>query len=228
MDFNFTASVEKEFDEIAEGALNWPSMIERFYKPFHAKVDNTTQTGERSKGEKILGTDPKSGKPVSVKIGRFGPIAQIGEASDEEKPQFASLLKGQSLETITLEEALDLFRLPRTLGSFEGEDLVIGVGKYGPYVRHKGKFFSLSEKDDPYTINDERAIEIIGEKRTQEENRNIKQFDEEPGLQVLNGRYGPYISFNKKNYRIPKGTDPKELSLEECREIIAKADKKKK
>ncbi len=228
MDFNFTASVEKEFDEIAEGSLNWPSMIERFYKPFHEKVDTTTETGERSKGEKLLGEDPKSGKPISVKIGRFGPIAQIGEATDEEKPQFASLLKGQSLETITFEEALDLFRLPRTLGSFEDEELVIGVGRFGPYVRHKGKFYSLAKTDDPYTIEDDRALEIIKEKRTQEENRNIKQFEEEPGLQVLNGRYGPYISFNKKNYRIPKGTEPKELSLEDCREIIAKGNKKKK
>ncbi len=228
MNFNFTATVEKQFDEIAEGALNWPSMIEKFYKPFHKKVDSTTQTGERSKGEKLLGTDPASGKPISVKIGRFGPIAQIGEATDEEKPQFASLLKGQSLETITLEEAIDLFRLPRTLGSFEDEELVIGVGRFGPYVRHKGKFYSLAKTDDPYTIEEERALEIIKEKRTQEENRNIKQFDEEPGLLVLNGRYGPYISFNKKNFRIPKGKDPKELSLEDCREIIAKADKKKK
>lgn len=228
MNFNFTASVEKEFDEIAEGTLNWPSMIERFYTPFHKKVDTTTETGERSKGEKVLGTDPKSGKPISVKIGRFGPIAQIGEATDEEKPQFASLLKGQSLETITLEEAMDLFRLPRTLGSFEDEELVIGVGRFGPYVRHKGKFYSLAKTDDPYTIEDERALEIIKEKRTQEENRNIKEFEEEPGLLVLNGRYGPYISFKKKNFRIPKGTDPKELSLEDCREIIAKAPKKKK
>jgi DNA topoisomerase-1 len=228
MDFNFTALVEKEFDEIAEGSLNWPSMIERFYNPFHAKVNSTTQTSERSKGEKVLGTDPESGKPVSVKIGRFGPIAQIGEAKDDEKPQFASLLKGQSLETITLEEALDLFRLPRSIGSFEEDDLVIGVGRFGPYVRHKGKFYSLAKTDDPYTIRDERAIEIISEKRTQEENRNIKLFEKEPDLLVLNGRYGPYISFRKKNYRIPKGTNPKELSLEDCREIIAKADKKKK
>lgn len=228
MDFNFTASVEKEFDEIADGALDWPSMIERFYNPFHAKVDTTTQTGERSKGEKVLGTDPESGKPVSVKIGRFGPIAQIGEATDEDKPRFASLLKGQSLETITFEEAMDLFRLPRSLDNFEDEEMVIAVGRYGPYVRHKSKFYSLAKTDDPYTIEAERAIEIIGEKRTQDANRNIKQFDEEPGLQVLNGRYGPYIAFNKKNFRIPKGTDPKELSLEDCREIIAKADKKKK
>ena len=223
MNFNFTASVEEEFDEIAEGNKDWPSMIERFYRPFHNKVDTATQTSERSKGEKILGEDPKSGKPVSVKIGRFGPIAQIGEASDEEKPRFASLLKGQSLETITLEEALDLFRLPRTLGQFEDEELVIGVGKYGPYVRHKSKFFSLSKTDDPFAIKQERAIEIIIEKRAQEENRNIKQFDEEPGLLILNGRYGPYISFNKKNYRIPKSRKPEELTLEECRKIIEKA-----
>ena len=223
MNFNFTASVEEEFDEIAEGNKDWPSMIERFYTPFHNKVDTATKTSERSKGEKLLGEDPQSGKPISVKIGRFGPIAQIGEASDEEKPRFASLLKGQSLETITLEEALDLFRLPRTLGPFEDEELVIGVGKYGPYVRHKSKFYSLSKTDDPFTIESERAIEIIIEKRAQEENRNIKQFDEEPGLLILNGRYGPYISFNKKNYRIPKSRKPEELTLEECREIIGKA-----
>jgi len=223
MNFNFTASVEEEFDEIAEGNKDWPSMIERFYTPFHTKVDTATQTSERSKGEKLLGEDPQSGKPISVKIGRFGPIAQIGEASDEEKPRFASLLKGQSLETITLEEALELFRLPRTLDPFEDEELVIGVGKYGPYVRHKSKFYSLSKTDDPFTIEPERAIEIIIEKRAQEENRNIKQFEEEPGLLVLNGRYGPYISFNKKNYRIPKSRKPEELTLEECREIIEKA-----
>ena len=222
MDFNFTASVEKQFDEIAEGDLDWPKMIEGFYTPFHTRVDTATQTSERSKGEKVLGEDPQSGRPVSVKIGRFGPIAQIGEASDEEKPRFASLLKGQSLETITLEDALDLFRLPRTIGQFEDEELVIGVGKYGPYVRHKSKFYSLSNSDDPYSIEQERAIEIITEKRTQEENRNIKQFEEEPGLLILNGRYGPYISFNKKNYRIPKSRKPEDLSLEECREIIEK------
>ena len=223
MDFNFTASVEEEFDEIAEGNKDWPSMIERFYTPFHTRVDNATQTSERSKGEKLLGEDPQSGKPVSVKIGRFGPIAQIGEASDEEKPRFASLLKGQSLETITLEEALDLFRLPRTIGQFEDEELVIGVGRYGPYVRHKSKFYSLAKTDDPFVIKQDRAIEIIIEKRVQEENRNIKQFEEEPGLLILNGRYGPYISFNKKNYRIPKSQKPEELTLEECREIIEKA-----
>jgi DNA topoisomerase-1 len=186
-------------------------------------VDSATQTSERSKGEKVLGEDPETGKPISVKIGRFGPIAQIGEASDEEKPRFASLLKGQSLESITLEEALSLFRLPRTIGQFEDEELVIGVGKYGPYVRHKSKFFSLDKADDPYTINADRAIEIIQEKRTQEKNRSIKKFDEEPEMEVLNGRYGPYIAFKKKNYRIPKNRKPEELTLEDCREIIEKA-----
>jgi len=228
MNFNFTASVEKEFDEIAIGNLNWPNMIERFYTPFHTKVDSATQTSEKSKGEKLLGEDPESGKPISVKIGRFGPIAQIGEASDEEKPRFASLLKGQSLETITLEEALALFRLPRNIGQFENEEMVIGVGKYGPYVRHNSKFFSLSKEDDPYTIGLDRAIEIIQEKRTEAENRIIKQFEEEPELLVLNGRYGPYISFKKKNYRIPKSRKPQELTLEECREILEKADSRTK
>lgn len=228
MDFNFTASVEKQFDEIADGKLNWPKMIDTFYTPFHKKIDTATETAEKSKGEKVLGSDPVSGKPISVKIGRFGPLAQIGEATDEEKPRFASLLKGQSLETITLEEALVLFKLPRTAGTYEDEDLVIGVGKYGPYVRHKGKFYSLDKADDPYTISQERAIEIIGEKRKQEENRNIKQFEEEPGLLILNGRYGPYISFKKKNYRIPKSRKPEDLSLEDCREIIGKAGTKSK
>ena len=223
MNFNFTASVEKEFDEIAIGKVDWPKMIERFYNPFHSKVDSATQTSERSKGEKILGTDPESGKPLSVKIGRFGPIAQIGEAGDDEKPRFASLLKGQSLETISLEEALDLFRLPRSIGRFENEEVVIGVGRYGPYVRHLSKFYSLDKTDDPYTVTLERAMEIIGEKRVQDENRNIKQFDEEPDLLILNGRYGPYISYKKKNYRIPKNRKPAELTLEECREIIDKA-----
>ena len=228
MNFNFTASVEKEFDEIAVGKLDWPNMIERFYTPFHTKVDTATQTSERSKGEKLLGEDPASGKPISVKIGRFGPIAQIGEASDEEKPKFASLLKGQSLETITLEEALALFRLPRDIGKFEDEEMIIGIGKYGPYVRHKSKFYSLAATDDPYTIESERAIKIIQEKRAQEVNRNIKLFDEEPDLLILNGRYGPYISYKKKNYRIPKSRKPEELSLEECREIIEKAGSKAK
>jgi DNA topoisomerase-1 len=228
MNYNFTASVEKKFDEIATGKLDWPKMIDGFYRPFHSKVDSTTQTSERSKGEKMLGTDPETGKPVSVKIGRFGPVAQIGEAGETEKPRFASLLKGQSLETITLDEALELFRLPRVPGKFEEEEVVIGMGKYGPYARHKGKFYSLGKEDDPYSISLERATEIITEKRNMEQNRQIKQFEEDPELLILNGRYGPYISYRKKNYRIPKNRKPEELSLEECRGIVEKAESRAK
>jgi DNA topoisomerase-1 len=184
------------------------------------------QTSERSKGERVLGTDPKSGKPVAVRIGRYGPMVQIGEAEDEEKPQFASLLKGQSMETITFEEAMDLFKLPRNLGKFEEADVTVAIGRFGPYVRHQNKFVSLGKTDDPYSITLDRAIELIQAKRTEEKNRIIKEFDEQPGLQVLNGRYGPYIAFNKKNYKIPKSKKPEELSLEECMEIIEKTPDK--
>jgi len=222
MDYNFTATVEKAFDEIALGKVNWPSMIKKFYVPFHEKVNQTSESSEKTKGEKLLGNDPQSGKPVYVKIGRFGPIAQLGEATDEEKPRFASLLKGQSIETISLEEALSLFRLPRNLGMFEEAEVMIGIGKFGPYVRYQGKFYSLAKTDDPYTIDMNRSIEIIRAKQEEEKNRVIKEFSEEPGLQVLNGRYGPYITLNKENYKIPKGTDPAALTLEECRAIIAK------
>jgi len=228
MNYNFTATVEKEFDEIAVGKVDWPRMIRDFYDPFHAKVESTTEQSDKSKGEKLLGKDPETGKPVSVKIGRYGPIAQIGEAGDEEKPRFASLRKGQSLETITLQEALDLFRLPRNVGTYENEEVVVSTGRYGPYVRHKSKFYSLGKEDDPYQIGIERAIEIIEEKKTREKNRIINAFPEEPELQVLNGRYGPYISFKKKNYRIPKSKNPAELTLEECRQLIEKADSRSK
>ncbi|HER09429.1 MAG TPA: type I DNA topoisomerase [Bacteroides sp.] len=228
MNYNFTATVEKEFDEIAVGKVDWPRMIRDFYDPFHAKVESTTEQSDKSKGEKLLGKDSETGKPVSVKIGRYGPIAQIGEAGDEEKPRFASLRKGQSLETITLQEALDLFRLPRNVGTYENEEVVVSTGRYGPYVRHKSKFYSLGKEDDPYQIGIERAIEIIEEKKTREKNRIINAFPEEPELQVLNGRYGPYISFKKKNYRIPKSKNPAELTLEECRQLIEKADSRSK
>jgi DNA topoisomerase-1 len=228
MNYNFTASIEKQFDEIADGKINYPEMIHAFYGPFHSQVDTTMETSEKSKGEKILGQDPDSGRNVYVKIGRFGPIAQIGDATDEEKPRFASLQKGQSLDKITLEQALDLFKLPRTIGQFEDEDLVIGVGKYGPYVRHANKFYSLTKDDNPYTIASERAIELIRAKREQESKRYIQTFESEPDLFVMNGRYGPYISYQKKNYRIPKKTDPAKLTIEECKEIIAKAQAKAK
>lgn len=228
MNYNFTASVEEEFDRIAGGEMEWVKMIDHFYKPFHATVDKTAEESEKSKGEKILGEDPKSGKVVMVKIGRYGPIAQIGEATDEEKPKFASLLKGQSIETITLEEALDLFKLPREIGNYEDSEVVIGVGRFGPYVRHKSKFYSLKKGlDDPMKITLERAIELIEEKRQQDKNKHIKKFDEMPGLEILNGRYGPYIAFEGKNYKIPKNTDPAGLSLEECKKIMEKKGNKK-
>ncbi len=226
MNYNFTADVEKEFDSIAMGEADWKEMIEKFYGPFHKKVDETMETSEKSKGERVLGTHPESGKPVTVKIGRFGPMVQVGEAEDEEKPQFASLLKGQSMETITFEEAMDLFKLPRNLGKYEDADVTVAIGRYGPYVRHQNKFVSLGKEDDPYTITLDRAIELIEAKRTEEKNRIIKEFDDQPGLQVLNGRYGPYIAFNKKNYKIPKNKKPEELSLKECMEIIEKTPDK--
>ncbi|HKK60988.1 MAG TPA: type I DNA topoisomerase [Bacteroidales bacterium] len=228
MNYNFTAEVEKEFDTIAVGKAEWTEMLNKFYKPFHDQVDKTTQTSDKSKGERILGEDPESGKPISVKIGRFGPMVQLGSVDDEEKPKFASLLKGQSMETIKLEEALNLFKLPRIIGVYEDKDVQVAIGRYGPYVRHDNKFISLQKNDDPYTITLDRAIELINAKREQDKNKIIKEFDSEPGLQVLNGRYGPYISFQKKNYKIPKSKTPEELTLEQCKEIIEKAPIKKK
>ena len=229
MDYNFTASVEKEFDEIAMGEKSWPEMIRSFYDEFHSKVDEAPESKPvKSSQMHELGIDPKSGKPVFVKIGRFGPVAQIGGAEgDEEKPRFASLKKGQLIATITLDEALALFDLPRKLGEFEDKEVVIGVGRFGPYARHDGKFVSLAKTDDPYTIELPRAIELIEQKRIKDKRMKepIKTFAEEPGLQVLNGRYGPYIAFDGKNYRIPKGQEPEGLTLEACRAIIAKSKK---
>ena len=232
MDFNFTATVEKEFDEIANGKMEWVKMIDKFYNPFHKTVEVTLKNSEKSKGERMLGKDPATGKPVYVKIGRYGAIAQIGDKDDNEnheKPRFASLRKNQSLETITLEEALDLFKLPRNLGQFEGKDITIGVGKFGPYVRHDNKFYSLKKGvDDPLTIIIDRAIAIIEEKREQEKQRVIKTFEQNIDLSVLNGRWGPYISFEKKNYKIPKKIKPAEITFEECMEIINQAKKESK
>ena len=229
MDYNFTASVEKEFDEIAMGEKSWPEMIRSFYDEFHSKVDEALESKPvKSSQMHELGIDPKSGKPVFVKIGRFGPVAQIGGAEgDEEKPRFASLKKGQLIATITLDEALALFDLPRKLGEFEDKEVVIGVGRFGPYARHDGKFVSLAKTDDPYTIELPRAIELIEQKRIKDKRMKepIKIFAEEPGLQVLNGRYGPYNAFDGKNYRIPKGQEPEGLTLEACRAIIAKSKK---
>ena len=205
MDYNFTANVEKQFDEIAEGDLQWQNVIDGFYKPFHTQVDETMASTGKSSGERILGTDPATGKQVSVRVGRFGPMAQIGTNDDEEKPRFSSLRRDQRIETITLEEALALFQLPRTIGEYEGKVVVIGVGRFGPYIRHDSKFTSLKKGvDDPYTIDLETAIVRINEKREADIKKVIKLFDEDPDLKLLNGRWGPYIAYGKENIRIPK------------------------
>ncbi len=228
MDYNFTANVEKTFDDIAAGKKVWNEMIDKFYQPFHSHVEFVLENSERSKGERILGKDPKTGKQVSVKIGRYGPVAQLGETSDEnEKPQFASLRAGQHLETITLEETLELFKLPRDLGEYEDKKVTVNIGRFGPYVRHDNKFTSLAKEDDPFTINFERAVELIEAKREKDRKAVIKVFEEEPEIRILNGRWGPYISYQKKNYKIPKKINAEELTLEECRKIIDTAPEPK-
>jgi DNA topoisomerase-1 len=224
LDYNFTANVEKEFDEIAAGQKAWNQMIGEFYFPFHKKVVETLETSEKMKGERLLGKDPVSGKNIYVKIGRYGPLAQIGEAEEEEKPRFAGLKKTQSLDQITLDEALALFEYPRALGEFEGEVVAVAIGRFGPYVKHKAAFFSLHKTDDPATIDINRAIEIIIDKRRVESERLIKQFEGPALIQVLRGRFGPYITMDKNNYKIPKGTEPDALTLEDCQRIIKASD----
>jgi len=221
MDYNFTASVEKEFDEVADGEKEWTGMMDAFYQDFHPLVEKTSNTKTEHKvGERILGTDPVNGKPVSVKIGRYGPIIQIGSVEDEEKPRFAQLPKGMALEAITLEEALECFKLPRNLGEFEEKPVSVGVGRFGPYVRHDNAFVSIPKGTDPMSVTLEDAIALIQSKREAAENKIIKTFEEEPGLQILNGRYGPYIAFEKKNYKIPENVDPKDLDLQTCFKVI--------
>ena len=221
MDYNFTASVEKEFDEVADGEKEWTGMMDAFYQDFHPLVEKTSNTKTEHKvGERILGTDPVSGKPVSVKIGRYGPIIQIGSVEDEEKPKFAQLPKGMALETITLEEALECFKLPRTLGDFEEKTVTLGVGRFGPYVRHNNAFVSIPKGTDPMSVTLEDAVALILSKREAAENKVIKTFESEPELQILNGRYGPYISYEKKNYKIPENIDPKDLNLDACFKVI--------
>ena len=221
MDYNFTATVEKDFDAIAEGAKQWAEPISAFYKDFEPQINNILQTRSEYKvGERLLGTDPSSGKPVSVKIGRFGPIVQIGTSSDEEKPRFAQMKPGQTLETITLKEALDLFCLPRTLGEFENNEITVGAGRFGPYIKHKDAYVSIPKNNDPIKITLEEAIELIQAKRKAEAEKIIKTFEEEPELQVLNGRFGPYIAYKGSNYKLPKNIIPAELSSEKCLEII--------
>lgn len=222
LDFHFTAKVEEEFDEIAEGKINWTKMLSDFYKPFHKSVENTSENSERASGERLLGVDPVTGKNVYVRIGRFGPMAQLGEGDDENnKPKFASLRRDQRLETITFEEALDLFKLPRTVGEFEGKEMVVAVGRFGPYVRHNSVFVSLKKEDDPMTVSADRCIELILAKRQAEIDKYIKTFPENPEVQVLNGRWGPYLVVGDNNFKLPKGVDPKGLSLQDCLDIAA-------
>jgi DNA topoisomerase I len=226
VDYHFTAEVELQFDEIAEGNLKWTGMLDKFYSSFHKTVESSLENTNKKTGARSLGNHPETGEPVSVKMGRYGPVVQVGDQNNESKPKFASLLKDQLIETITLEEALNLFRLPRTVGEYEDAELVIGIGKFGPYVRHNSKFYSLKKgADDPYSVTRERAIEIILEKNTSDKQKVISDFGE---IFVLNGRYGPYITKDKKNFRIPKGTEAAKLTKEECEIIIANSEKAQK
>jgi len=226
VDYNFTAEVEEQFDEIALGNLKWTGMIEKFYSPFHKTVTNTLEKKERKTGVRSLGNHPETGEPVTVRMGRFGPVAQIGDSGNEEKPRYASLSKNQLLETITLDEALNLFRLPRSLGEYDGGDMVVGIGKFGPYVRFKSKFYSLKRGvDDPYTVTFDRAVEIILEKNENDKKKVLKDFGD---IMLLNGRYGPYLVKDKQNYRLPKGTDAEKLTKEDCSKIIENSEKTKK
>ena len=219
MDYNFTASVEKEFDEIAEGKKEWNEMIKEFYGPFHSKIEDTQEKSGKFSGERLLGVDPESGKNIYVKIGRFGPLAQIGETESEEKPKFAGLRKNQSIETITFEEALKLFEFPRILGNYEEKEVSVAIGRFGPYVKHDSKFISIKKDDNPESIKLERAIELIEAKRKVEREKIIKIFPEDDKVQLLNGRYGAYMVIDKQNYKLPKGTDAASLTLEECYKI---------
>jgi len=226
VDFHFTAEVEGQFDKIADGKLKWTGMLDKFYSSFHKTVEDSLEKKTRKTSVRILGVHPETGEQISVKMGRFGPVAQIGDQNNGSKPRFASLTRNQLLETITLEEALNLFRLPRSLGLYEGDDMVIGVGKFGPYVRYRNKFYSLNKVvDDPYTVTVERAAEIIREKSENEKKKVLRDFDD---IRLLNGRYGPYLAMDGKNYRLPKGTDPQKITREDCIRIIEKSQKTKK
>lgn len=229
MDYNFTAEVEKKFDDVAEGKTEWTQVMKDFYTDFDPLVEKTLNVkSEHKVGERELGADPASGKPVFVKIGRFGPVVQIGSADDSEKPRFAQLRKNQSIETLTLEEALDLFKLPRTLGQFEDADVNVGTGRFGPYILHDKKYTSIPADKDPMALTLDEAIALILEKRQAETERHLKTFDKEPELEILNGRYGPYLCYKGQNYRLPKAMheNPKGLTLEECMKVIAEQDEK--
>jgi DNA topoisomerase-1 len=228
MDYNFTAKVEQDFDKIAEGGETWTTMLKTFYKSFEPTVEKTMNARQQRKaGERQLGTDPKSGRPVFVKIGRFGPVVQIGLAEDKDKPLFAQLPSDKSMETLTMDEAMELFKLPRTLGDFEGSPVTIGTGRFGPYILHQKKYTSLPKDTDPMAITIEEAIALIKEKREQDNQKHLKIFIEDDKLEILNGRYGPYLVYDGKNYRLPKNLHAKaaELRYDECMAIIKKNEK---
>ena len=229
LEYNFTANVEKQFDEIAEGTKKWNNMIEEFYQPFHENVETTLEKAEKHTGQRVLGEDPKTGDKVIARIGRFGPMIQIGETDSEIKPKFASLRSGQSIESITLEEALDLFKFPRNLGEYKEQPVTVSIGRFGPYVKYGNTFVSIKKNDgdDPLTIELPRATELIEAKIKADKEKIIKTFDDNADVQVLNGRYGPFIKIAKKNVNIPKDIEPKELTLEQCLKIAEEAAKSK-
>ena len=227
LSYNFTADVEKQFDEVAEGHKEWKALMRDFYDHFHPSVESAMSVKSDHKvGERILGEEPGTGKKVSVKIGRFGPVVQIGSADETEKPKFAQLRAGQSLESLTLEEALDLFKLPRTLGQYEDKTISVGTGRFGPYIRFADKFISIPKDMDPLEISLDDAVALINAKREADAKKSIKTFAEDPELEILNGRYGPYIAYKKKNYKLPKDSVPAELTHEECMQIIAAQEEK--
>ena len=229
VDYNFTASIEKQFDAIAEGKVKWEKMIADFYKKFHEQINFTEQNAKKESGERLLGKDPKTGKPISAKIGKYGPYIQLGEATDEEKPKFVPMPKELSISSVTLDDALKLFDLPRTVGQFEDSDITAAIGRFGPYLKHNNKFYSIPKTDSVYSIEEKRAIEIILAKRQADSKKIVKEFPNDKDLQILNGRWGVYIKYKKKNFKIPKKLKDKDLSYDECMEIIHSAgDTKKK
>ena len=230
VDFNFTAKVEKEFDEIAQGMQEWTKMIETFYRPFHKEVESTMETAERANGQRELGFDPETNKKISVRIGRYGPFVQIGETVEgsEEKPKYASLKAGQMIESITLEDALELFKLPKLVGQFEEKDMKVAIGRFGPYISHNSAFYSLPKEQDPHTLDEPTAIQIIQDKRQKDIDKLILMFPENPEVKVLNGRWGPFIAVGKQNVKIPKGVEPTSLTLEQCLELAKDAPPAKK
>jgi DNA topoisomerase-1 len=226
VDFHFTANVEKQFDEIAQGLKEWTAMIKNFYYPFHEGVESTIQTADKARGERDLGVHPESGKKMSVRIGRYGPFVQVGDSdNEEEKPQYASLRTGQMIETITLEDALELFKLPKKVGLYEDKEMTVAIGKFGPYIKHNSSFYSLPKGVDPMGVTEQQAIEIIVEKRKKDAEKLIKTFEENAEVKILNGRWGPYIEFEKLNVKIPKGKEPLGLTFEECKALAEATEK---